>query len=332
MNRRGALALSGACGITAGCRPSLGEDDHLLVYTSIAVDIANQIVGVFSSRFPELPVRLFQSGSEALIRRIENEREAGGMRADVLMLADPSYYMTLKMQGDLAKYESEQAQAVPNALKDPDGYYAAVRVISMLLVHNTGMVPAAEAPRNWDELHHPKWASQVVMSSPLYSGSTYATVAVLAQRYGWEYFERLRAAGVVVEQATQGVERRLAAGEFKVGINIDYSIRQGKARGSPVDVVLPRDGAVVLPSPIAVVKKRETGKLRAAHAFYDFMLSEDGQRAIVNGYMLPVRHGMEGPAGVPTTEEMLRRALPIDWVHVATSQQEIKERWRRIMH
>jgi iron(III) transport system substrate-binding protein len=327
----GGLVWGAGAGPFLGCRPGSGRAGGLLVYTSIAVDVANQILEAFGARFPQFPATLYQLGSEAMIRRIENECEAGGIRADVIMLADPSYYMLLKMQGDLLRYVSPEAKAVPLSLRDPDGYYTAVRVINMGLARNTGRGGPEQAPANRTDITQRQWQGQVVMSSPLYSGSTYATVATLAQRYGWRYFERLRENGVVVELGTQGVERRLAAGEFKAGIAIDYSIRQGRARGSPLDLVIPLDGAVVLPSPIAIIKKGRDQYLEAAQAFHDFMLSVEGQRSVVDGHMVPVRPDVERPPEIPTAQEMLGRSLPIDWVYLATSQQQIKDTWRRTM-
>lgn len=318
-------AGSGACTLA----PTSGG--KLLVYTSIAVDIANQITSAFTTKFPEVQVEKFQIGSEALIRRIETERRSGGIQADVIMIADPSYYMVLKMRGDLAKHESPEAKAVPLALRDPDGYYAAVRVINMGLVYNTKLLSQDEAPQNWRDLVDGKWEGQIIMSNPRYSGSTYATVATLSDRYGWDFFKELRRNRVVVDQSTQGVERRLAAGEFKAGIGIDYAIRQGNARGSPLDVIIPKDGAVVLPSPIGVIKKKDKANFEAAKTFYDFMLSQDGQEAIVQGFMVPVRPDVRLPAGMPNAEEILQQSLPIDWVHLATAKEDVLRSWRTVM-
>src|SRR6476620_8208771 len=158
MDRRSFLAYGarglGIAGVGLGAA-SCGEPPQpgLLVYTSMAVDIVNDVLKpACAARCPDLSVTYFASGSEALIRRIETERQAGGIQADVLMLADPSYYMTLKMRGDLAKYESPEARTMPTVLKDPDGYFAATRIIDMVLVHNTSVLTGEQAPQNWPDL------------------------------------------------------------------------------------------------------------------------------------------------------------------------------------
>jgi iron(III) transport system substrate-binding protein len=335
MNRRSlmrrGIGLTTLGAGSAACMWAPKSGGKLLVYTSIAVDIANQITNAFTAKFPDIQVDKFQIGSEALIRRIETERRSGGIQADVIMIADPSYYMVMKMRGDLAKHDSPEGQAVPHALRDPDGYYAAVRIINMGLVYNTKLLERQDAPKNWGDLSESRWAGQIVMSNPRYSGSTYATVATLSERYGWDYFRELRRNKVVVDQSTQGVERRLAAGEFKAGIGIDYAIRQGNARGSPLGFIFPHDGAVVLPSPIAAVKKKDKTNFEAAKVFYDFMLSKDGQAAIVRGFMVPVRPDLSLPEGMPGAQDILQRSLPIDWVYLATEKEEVLRNWRAVM-
>ncbi len=45
---------------------------------------------------PGVEVDWFQAGTEKLVAKIASEMEAGKVGADVLMVADPSYYIFLK--------------------------------------------------------------------------------------------------------------------------------------------------------------------------------------------------------------------------------------------
>ena len=328
-----APAAKPTMGAEAQPKPAAGAprqvSGKVTLYTSIPADIANQIKKDFETAHPGVDVELFQSGSERVIQKITAEMEAGGVKADLLALADRAYFDTLKKEGVLQPYQSPEAATIPEALKDSDGLYTTIRIISQMIVYNPTLVKPEEAPTNWTDLTDPKWKGQIIIPSPLYSGSTYVAVGALAQHYGWDFFEKLRANDTVVEEGNQGVERKIAAGEFKVGMLLDLNVRQAQSKETPIEMLMPTDGAVIIPSPIAITK--DATNVPAAQAFVDFILSPEGQRSIVNGFMIPVRTEVPPPQNALTAEEQLKRSLPMDWPFLTEKQDEVKERFTKIM-
>ncbi len=67
------------------------------------------------------------------------------------------------------------------------------------------------------------------------------------------YATKLKDNGVVVEQSNGTVAQKLATGEFVVASVVDFFLRDMKAKGSPVDHVWPREGAILIPTPIGIV-------------------------------------------------------------------------------
>ena len=120
----------------------------------------------------------------------------------------------------------------------------------------------------------------------------------LADKYGWNYFERFKANGGVQIANNSMVRDMLATGELTVGVLLDYMVRGAKAKGSPMDYVWPEDGAVFIPSPIAVFSTSKNQE--AAKAFVDYVISQEGQKTMVElGDFIPVRTDVEPPAGDP---------------------------------
>ena len=70
-----------------------------------------------------------------------------------------------------------------------------------------------------------------------------------------------------------------------------------KNQGSPVDYVVPVEGAVAVASPIALLKDSKNPEV--AKQFIEFTLSEEGQTLLAEMNTTPVR------AGIATKEEVL---------------------------
>ena len=173
------------------------------------------------------------------------------------------------------------------------------------------------------------------MGDPLSSGSTFTAVAALTGKYGWEYFEALRKNDVVSAGGNSKVLERVSTGEKEVGIILLENLLKAKKDNpdSPAEIIYPADGAILVPSPIAIVKT--TGAPDAAKRIYDFMLSDAGQKAIVRGNMYSPIERIAAPEGARSWGEVYGNTL-IAWSpeylrETMARREEIKQRFSRIM-
>lgn len=300
----------------------------LTLYTSVPTTIMSKIEAAFEKNFPDINLEVFRSGTGKIQAKIAAEKEAGGVKADVVWLADFAYYETLKEQGLLMKYEPPAANALPASLKDPEGYYYGARMIAMVVAYNTGLVK--QPPKTWNALIDPKWKGQVVVPNPAYSGAALDTVGTLVMHKGLDYYKALRANGAVVERGNSGAAAKIAAGEFAMGMTLDYIVRGQKAKGSPIDLVYPKDGAIVIPSPIAIIASTKVPD--AAKTFLDYAISEKGQEALRKlGSFVPVVPGMAPPKGAPSLKELTAAGLETDWGFIRRNTKWLNDRFSAIM-
>jgi len=231
----------------------------------------------------------------------------------------------------ITKYLSPTAKDIPKLFIDPDGYYIGARILSIGLMYNKRLVKAAETPRDWNDLLNPKWKNQIVHANPLYSGSAIATVTALTQNsaYGWAYYEKLRANGCTITRSQGGTQRKVAVGECKVGIGLDYGIRKMTAKGSPIQFVYPKSGSVTWGSPIAIFKASKHQD--AAKKFIDFVLSPSGQKFLISEYIVSVNPKVASPKGAPPILDILREALPVDWEYLVKNREELLKKFSKIM-
>jgi iron(III) transport system substrate-binding protein len=312
-----------------------GARDTVTIYTSIYEHVVAALDPVLAETFPDVTVRWFQRGSEEVAARLNSEIAAGRVGADLVMTSDPFWYEELKQAGHLLEYRAPGAAGIPPALNDPDGAFVTVRVPVLVLAVNTSRVSARAHPRTFRELAEPAWAGRVTMGDPNRSGSAFTAVAALARKYGWEYFERLRTNGVVAAGGNSAVLSRVMTGEKDAGIILLENLLQARQQNpeAPVAIVYPDDGAILVPSPIAIMK--ETGAADAARRLYDFFLSDAGQRAMVSGWMYSPFDTVPSPPGArPWAEVFSAPLLPwsVDYLRDTTAAREaIKRRFNAIV-
>ena len=334
-----ALMLAMGAIVAAGCgggdkKPAAndgkgGVKGDVMVYTSIYPDIIDKMCKPnVAKAFPDMKVTWFQGGTEKVKTKIAGEIKAKKIGADVLMVADPSYYLALKKQGLLLDYVSKNQKDVI-ADKDKNGSWTAVRISNMIIAYNKDKVQ--NPPKSWQDLTDPKWKGKIAMPNPMLSGTAYVAVGALADKYGWEYFDKLKANGIRVEEGNSAIQNKLLTGEYAAAMILEENILKLKeTKHEPLEVVYPSDGIICVPSPIAIFNT--TKNPDGAKALVDWWLSKEGQQAVVKGWMHSVRGDVEPPTGAPKLSTLLPNAVKVNWDKLATEDAKIKEAFRtRVM-
>ncbi|HSP47366.1 MAG TPA: hypothetical protein VLN47_04745, partial [Clostridiaceae bacterium] len=119
------LVMLMSVAVFAGCgakpAPGASAKGKVMIYTSIYPDIIELMKPELVKAFPDIEVEFFQGGTESVITKITGEIEAKSIQADLLMVADPSYYLTLQEKGVLEKYDFEERKNT--TMKDTEGYW-----------------------------------------------------------------------------------------------------------------------------------------------------------------------------------------------------------------
>ncbi|HYF95053.1 MAG TPA: ABC transporter substrate-binding protein [Symbiobacteriaceae bacterium] len=301
----------------------------LVIYTSIYPDIIKLVEPEIKKAFPDLTVEWFQSGTEKVVAKLAGEIEANKVGADVLMVADPSYYIYLKDKGLLMPYKSKEFDKVVMDKDTKDAMYTAVRISNVIIAYNTKAVKPEDAPKSFKDLTDPKWKGQIALVDPTQSGTALVSSWALSKKYGWEFFQQLKANGAVVAGGNSAVEQKLVTGEFKVGVILEENILKVRSKGEPVDFVYPADGTIIIPSPIGIFKSTQNPD--AAKALTDWWLSVEGQKAVTTGWMHSVRADVASPKGAKALADFSKTAMPVDWNDLAKNQGAIKDQFVKIM-
>lgn len=291
-----AAAVALAFGVTAA-----HANDELVLYTSQPNKYAQQTVDAFTKANPDIDVKWVRDGTTKLMTKLRAEIAAGQPKPDVLLIADMVTLEGMKRDGNLQPYKSPERKAYDAALYDQDGYYYSTKLITSGIIYNT---KGAKKPSGWQDLAEAKAKNLVAMPSPLYSGAALIHLSTLTEndQLGWDYYKALQSNGVNPQGGNGGVYKAVASGEKLYGVVVDFLAIRGKAKGANVDFVFPPQGVSMVTEPVAIMKTARN--VEPAKRFVDFLLSNAGQKLVLDQGYIPARADMPVPAGFPARDEI----------------------------
>ncbi|WP_243031479.1 ABC transporter substrate-binding protein [Thermus altitudinis] len=300
MWRVGLLVLAGL-GLQAW-----GQKGEFTLYVAGAqLPDVQALVQGFNQRYPQVQVRVFRSGTGEVVAKLRAELEAGNPQPDLIWLVGEGFFRELSQKGLLRRVPPTFPGLPPQYVYEGGRYYE-VRLLHTVIAVNTRVV--GEVPNLWQDLTRPPFRNRVVMADPNYSGPALVAVGTLAERLGLRYFEALKAQGLRIEQSNPVLQQKLARGEYGVAITNDYGVRQEVEKGAPLRIVYPKDGAILAPTPVGIPTWSRRPDL--AELFLRFLLTEAGQRILVERGYLPVLPGVPKPPLTPDPLPSLRGKEP----------------------
>lgn len=321
MSARFASALALLVGLSAcrvellspGASPAASASDggapsgEVWVYTSMYRNVIDALEPTLKAAMPGVTIHWFQAGSEKVAAKLEAELSAGGTPCDVLITSDPFLYQRFKKEHRWLRYVSPNGVRTPQRYVDPDGHFAAVRLSTMVLVHRAG----ASAPPTFAALSEPRFKGEVALGDPLTSGTAFTWAVSMERTLGEPWFAALRTNEARVAGGNAAVLQKVEGDEAKIGVLLLENALAAKRKGSPIEIVWPADGAVVIPGYAGILASSQHQE--AARALIDALLSPEGQQVIAaQGDMHAVDPRIAAPGGSISLDELVSKSAPWD--------------------
>ena len=327
------LALLLCLVMMMGVMPSalaVNEDveGKVVVYTSIYQFVIDMMSEQLKAEFPNLEVEFFYGGTGSLQTKLTGEMETGTLGCDMMLVAEPAYSLELKEGEWLHQFDVEGADTLLRFPYDEDGYWYPVRVCNMVIAYNPELYTPDQLPKTFKEFaEDPSLKGLISMGNPLTSGTTMAAVAALTDKYGYEYFDALGANDVMIESGSVALGK-LETGECKAVMILEESVlKERKEKGSKLACIYPEDGVILIPSTAMIVAEEKSANMNieGCEAVANWLLSEAGQKLILEGYMHSVFAGMkEVPYDSVDTDSLIEKDMGVDWVRCYTQREEIR--------
>jgi len=198
---------------------------------------------------------------------------------------------------------------------DKEGFWelnptpAPQRISVMVLGYNKKIISEAEAPQKFADLSDPKWQGKITSGSPLESGTSYTLMINLVYKYGYDFLKALKANQLVSAGGNGAALTRLVSGERPVAMILLENLLKEQKKNPDIGIVYPADGAILAPSPLAIVKGSK--HLAAAKTIYEFLLSDEGQMLSVQENMYAPNPSLAAPTGAKPFAEVQSTAFPM---------------------
>ena len=286
-----------AAALTLVAVPALSQEieNQLVIVTSFSKDITEPYRQAFQKKHPGTKVEVQNRNTAAAVTFI---RETRSSPPDIMWASAPDAFAVLKKDNLLQKY-SPKAQGIASKvgsypINDPEGFFVGFAASGYGIMYNTRYLTANNlpAPKEWDDLKKAIYFGHVGFSAPSRSGTSHLTVETILQGEGWDKgWATLLTIGGNLQQVSDrsfGVPDAVNSGQYGIGIVIDFFGLSAKASGFPVEFVYPTVTAIV-PANVGIITNAKHQK--AAQAFVEFLLSDEGQQILLDPKIqrLPVR-------------------------------------------
>jgi iron(III) transport system substrate-binding protein len=253
--------------------------EHVLsFYGATPISFSQDIINAFNKLHPFIEVRYTRLGAPALVSRLSTEYQGGLNNCDVVSVRG-TLFPELIDKKIVAKYTSPMASAMRPGFADKEGYISSIYSTGYAFIYNTRNVKAAEVPRSFEDLLHPRWKARLVMDREEYDFFA-GMIGVMGQNKASALLKRLvEDQGLVFKRGHTLISQLVAAGEHDLFVDgYVQNVIQLKPAKPPIDLVFPNPTLVKPPSALAVTSKAPHP--HAAALLVDFYLSKEAQEIL----------------------------------------------------
>jgi len=277
--------LAGLLLLAASGQAQAAEEGRIYSYM---LPIQEELAKILSENTGTQAKILGLSGGE-LWARVQAERPNIG--ADLLFGFAPGPAILGKRDNLWIPYPDAPAwKDIHPRYKDKDGAFHDVGTSCFVLVGNKDLLAkkGLKMPESWMDLLDPRWKGEIVMPSPVTSGTAFMINATFLQVYGWEkgwdYLEKLDKNVAQYTRSGNAPLEHVGRGEYVLGLTSDEKVPQRLEQGFPILWAAPKEGLGYEGNIVAIVKG--TRQLEAAKRIVNFAGTEKFQRWLAQfGYL-----------------------------------------------
>jgi iron(III) transport system substrate-binding protein len=249
-------------------------EGEMLWYTNSGVENANRYIQAFRKNYPFINANFWRSKTRQVTQRVVAEANAGRHLVDVIKPSTDLLPVLLEKQL-IGRYDTPIRAIYPAHAKS--AYYTNMNYAFRVFAFNPRKLNRKDAPKSWDDLLQPRWKGEI-----LFDESSLEEVMALLTVWGRErtvnYFTKLSQQQLLIRVGRDTTTQMMMAGEAPLAVTTYAYNNEGlRAQNAPVDWIA-EDLIPALIYPLTMA--RNAPHPYSAALFYDFLISEEGQRLI----------------------------------------------------
>lgn len=328
------LVLLAAALFLAGCSSSGPSRTPLIIYSPHGRDMLTEFEREFETRHPDIDVQWMDMGAQDVFDRVRTERQ--NPQADLWWGGPMTDFERAAKEGLLEHFIPTWDSAVSSEYKSSDGFWYGTYLTPEVIMYNSSMIQASDAPRDWDDLLRPRWKGNILLRYPLASGTMRIVFSALIQRAnehagndqaGYEWLKKLDANTKTYVADPSQLYQRLARQEASLSIwNLPDVMMQTQKEFRPFGYIFPSSGTPVLTEGIAIIHGAQ--HLEAAQEFYEFVTSKESMITQANRFFrIPTRLDLPADRLPQWISNMSLKPMHVSWKDLAAKEQQWMQYW-----
>jgi iron(III) transport system substrate-binding protein len=287
------LATAAVAALLCFCRGD--SRTPVMLYSPHGRDLLGLMEKTYEGQHREVDVRWLDMGSQEVYDRVRAEKS--NPQGDVWFGGPNTIFARGAREGLLDRFRPTWADAIPPESRNPQNLYFGLYRTPAVIVYNAAAVPAAEAPRDWDDLLDPRWKGKILIRYPLASGTMRAFFGMILSRSvsetgsperGFAWLKKLDAQTKDYEMNASVLVERIARREGLVTVWDLPDVLLEMRRSQGLAYVFPASGTPVIDDAVGLI--RGARHAEAARSFIEWLGSPEAQLlAAEKAYRLPAR-------------------------------------------
>ena len=325
------MFIFSGCGNKTSASTKKSKKD-LVVYTPLEEDQVNEYLQGYKKMYPEVDVKIVRDSTGVITSKLIAEKD--NPKADLVWGLAATSLLTLDNKNMLEPYAPKGVENIQDKFKDKgdtpkwvgiDVFEAGITVNKEELKRKN--IPV---PNSFEELTRPEYKGLITMPNPASSGTGYLTVAgmlqVFGEEKGWSYLDKLHENIANYTHSGSKPAVLSAKGEYPIGISLAYRGIKEKTKGSPVEVIFPKEGLPWDLEANALIKKSDIKS--EAKEFLDWAISDDIMKVYQKNYpIVSIKGDLSLPNEYP--KDALDKLVKNDFVKSAKDREGILDKWTK---
>jgi len=267
------------------------KEGALELYTSAQSVDLGAVTSAFEKKYG-VKVNMWRASSEKVLQRAIAEARANRNTMDIAETNGPEMESMHRENILQAVKSPHHAELIPQALR-PHGEWVGTRLNVFVQAYNTKAVRKEDLPKRWEDLLDPKWKGKLGIEAED-SDWLAGMFGEIGEAKGTRLFKEIVAKnGISVRKGHTLLAQLVVSGEVPLALTVyNYKAEQLKGKGAPIDWFA-IGTAIARPNGVGVA--RHAPHPHAAVLFYDFEISEEGQRILAKRDFVPTSKKVDTP-------------------------------------
>lgn len=311
---------------------SAGDRPKLTIYTASQREQVAATAEAVARLVPEADIEWVRASTGVITDRVLAERD--NPRADMIFGLSAASVIVLKKAGLLAPYKPAGVEHLRSSFLDPAPPYSftGMDVYFPVICLNADQAKRDRItrPRLWTALLDPAFKGRIVMAHPGSSGTAYGLVAgwlqIMGEEAGWRFMDALHENVAAYLHTGSAPCLAVARGEYLIGLGLDMRAAAEKARGAPIESIVPLDGTGWDLETFAILDS--SPNMAIARRIADWGVTQEANEIYAHSYSIVAHPKAKVPPAIALSPAEARMAKA-DLAWMAENRERVIAEWMR---